>query len=148
VLEFPLPSSCPFSSFTSFLPASSSCIFGYSLPLEVSFNCLLPIFKFNCYLYFRTSQASIVFYGFLSFKFNCCFFRRFYLIINIYLLSLSNSLSIKNLAQFLILKIAILRSKSSKLIETSTFLASIPRLFSKLPTFITNFKANFSDLTA
>jgi hypothetical protein len=72
------------------------------------FNCLLPSFKFNCNCtsgLLRLQLSST----FFNFKFNCCFFRNFYLvislfdylIINIYLLSLSNSLSIKNLVTFL-----------------------------------------------
>jgi hypothetical protein len=106
------------------------------------FNCLLPTFKFNCNC---TSsllrlQLSSTFFS------STVFFRSIYLVINIYLLSLSNSLSIKNLAKFLILKIAILSSKSSKLIATSTFLASISRLFSKLPSLINNFRANFFNI--
>jgi hypothetical protein len=38
---------------------------------------------------------------------------------------------------------AILSSKPSKLIATSTFLASISRIFSELPTLINNFRVNF-----
>jgi hypothetical protein len=62
------------------------------------FNCLLPIFEFNCYLYFRTSQVTIVFYVFS--KFNGCFSFRV-LFGYQHLLSLSDSPSIKNLAKFI-----------------------------------------------
>jgi hypothetical protein len=90
--HFLLPAS---SSFTSFLPASSFCIFGSSLPLEVSirklklsssiiavfqdfsdFNCLLPTFKFN-YSFtsglLRLQLISTFFY----FKFYGCSFSKF-----------------------------------------------------------------------
>jgi hypothetical protein len=95
------------------------------LPDFSGFNCLLPSFKFNCNC---TSgllrlQLSSTFFLISS---STGFFRSFYLVINlfdylvinIYSLSLSNSLSFKNLAKFLI---AILSSKSSNLIATSTF---------------------------
>jgi hypothetical protein len=154
VLEFPLPSSCIF--FLHWIPLCNIFVLLWlffaigSIHQEaqtVKFNCsctsgllrlqlsytnykfqLLAILQdisgFNCLLRF-----------FLYFKFNGVFFGFFYLIINIYFLSLSNSLSIRNLAKFLILKIAILSSKSSKLIAASTF--------NKLPSLITNFKDNF-----
>jgi hypothetical protein len=88
------------------------------------FNCLLQTINLNFYLYFRTSQASIVFYQLPSsivsctsrlirlqlistifliflFQFLRLLFSEFFFVINIYLLSLSNSLSIKNLAEFI-----------------------------------------------
>jgi hypothetical protein len=75
-LHFLLPAP---SSFTSFLPVSSSCIFGYSLLLEVSIRKLklsssivavLQDFSgFNCLLRF-----------FFDFKFNGCFFGVFILL--------------------------------------------------------------------
>jgi hypothetical protein len=54
-----------------------------------------------------------------------------------------NEESSKVYFQLLILMIAILSFKSSKLIATSMYLASISRFFSELPTLINNFKANF-----
>jgi hypothetical protein len=159
VLEFPLPSSCPF--FLHFLPPCNiflhlwlffvigsthqeaqaikfncSCTSGllrlqlYSTNFQVQllgvltdysgFNCLLSTFKFNCNCNSGLLRLQLSSTFFFNFKFNG-FFSEFYLIINIYLLNLSNSLSIKNLAKFLIIKIAILSSKSSKLIANSTF---------------------------
>jgi hypothetical protein len=180
VLEFSLPSSCLF--FLHFLPPCNIFLHLWlffaigSIHQEaqaVKFNCsctsgLLRLqlsstnFQVQLLAYFRTSQASIVFYQLSSSNvtvlpdysgYNCIlpyfqvqrwfFFGVFYLIINIYLLSLSNSLSTKYLKKFLIIKIAILSFKSSNLIATSTFLASISRLFSELPTFINNFKPNY-----
>jgi hypothetical protein len=41
------------------------------LPDFSGFNYLLPTFKFNCWLYFRTSQASIVYFHFFKFNCNC-----------------------------------------------------------------------------
>jgi hypothetical protein len=159
VLEFPLPSSCPF--FLYFLPPciiflhlwlffaigsihqesqavkfNCSCNSGL-LRLQLSstnfqvqllavlpdfsgFNYLLPTFKFNCNYtsgLLRLQLSST----FFLFQVQRLFFFGVFFIINIYLLSLSNSLSIKNLAKFLIIKIAILSSMSSKLIATSMF---------------------------
>jgi hypothetical protein len=141
VLEFLLPSPCPF--FLHFLP---TCIIFLHFWLFFAIRSIhqeTQAVKFNCscasgLLRLQLSSTNFQFQlldvlpdysgyncllRFLNFKFNGCFFSEFFfnLIINIYLLSLSNSLSIKNLAKFLIIKIAILSSKSSKLIATSTF---------------------------
>jgi hypothetical protein len=97
------------------------------LPDFSGFNCLLPTFKFNCNCtsgLLRLQLSSTFVFKFQVqrlYFFGVFIWLSTYLIIIIYLLSLSNSLSIKYLATFLILKIAIFRSKSSKLIATSTF---------------------------
>jgi hypothetical protein len=57
VLEFPLPAS---SSFTSFLPVTSSCIFGCSLQLEVSIRKLKLSSSIAVVL--QASQTAVVFY--------------------------------------------------------------------------------------
>jgi hypothetical protein len=128
VIEFPLPSSCPF--FLHFLPP---CIIFLHLWLffaigsihqeaqAVKFNCsctsgllrlqlsstdfqvqllgVLPDFSgFNC-----LSRSIVTVLPDYS-GYNCflrLFFRNFYLVINIYLLILNNSLSIKNIARLI-----------------------------------------------
>jgi hypothetical protein len=69
------------------------------LPNFSGFNCLLPAFKFNCNctsVPLRLQLSSTFFQG------QRLFFSEFlYLINNIYLLSLSNSLSMKNLEKFI-----------------------------------------------
>jgi hypothetical protein len=109
VLECPLPSSCPF--FLHFHPPcniflhlwlffaiggihqeaqtvkfSCSCTSGFT-----DCSCLLPTFKFGCLLYFRTSQASIVFFHISKFNCNCTsgllrlqLFSTFFLIFKFY----------------------------------------------------------------
>jgi hypothetical protein len=93
------------------------------LPDFSCFNCLLPTSNFNCNCTSGLLRLQLSSKFFFKFQVQWLFFFEvfFYLIINIWLLCLSNSLSIKNLAKFLIIKIAILSSKSSKLIATSTF---------------------------
>jgi hypothetical protein len=91
VLEFPLPVSCLF--FVHWLPPCKiflhlwQCFAIGSIHQEAQafkFNysctsgftdcsCLLPTFKLNSYLYFRTSQASIVFYQIPSSIVSCTF---------------------------------------------------------------------------
>jgi hypothetical protein len=66
VLEFPLPISSPF---TSFLPASYSCIFVYSLPLEVSIRKLKLSSSIVAVL--QASQTAVVFYHLSSSIVSC-----------------------------------------------------------------------------
>jgi hypothetical protein len=138
VLEFPLPSSCIF--FLNFLPPCIIFLHLWLFFVIGSIHQETQAIKFNCSctsVLLRLQLSSSIFSSSIVTVlpdysgYNCLlrffilsstvFFRSFYLVINIYLLSLRNSLSIKNLAKFLILKIAILSSKSSKLIATSTF---------------------------
>jgi hypothetical protein len=70
VLEFPLPVFLPVSSsFTSFLPASSSCISGYFLPLEVSIRKLKLSSSIVAVL--QASQTQVVFYQLSSSIVSC-----------------------------------------------------------------------------
>jgi hypothetical protein len=57
VIEFAFPAS---SSFTSFLPATSSCIIGYSLPLEVSIRKLKQSISIAVVL--QASQTAVKFH--------------------------------------------------------------------------------------
>jgi hypothetical protein len=89
------------------------------------FNCLLQFFKLNCNCTSGLLRLQLFSTIFKISSSTVVFFRILILVINIYFLSLRKSLSIKNLEKFnssyLTLKIAILSSKSSKLIATSIF---------------------------
>jgi hypothetical protein len=109
-----------FSGFNCLLPFSSSIVSCTSglLRLQLSSS----IFSSSIVTLFPNYSGYNCILRFFKLQIQRLFFSEFFdLLINIYLLSLSNSLSIKNLAKSLILKIAILSSKSSKLIATSTF---------------------------
>jgi hypothetical protein len=117
------------------------------LPDFSGFNCLLPIFKFNCNCTSGLLRLQLT-TTFFKFQVLRMFFRSFYLVINIEILSLSNSLSTKNLANLFSsidlkdsnLKLYVFQINRSFNVLAST---SISRFLSELPPLINNFKSNY-----
>jgi hypothetical protein len=129
--------SCLLPSFNSIVSCTSGLLRLQlsSANFQVQMLAVLPDYSgYNCFLCFSFHVLRLFFLG------------GFILVINIQILSLSNSISTKYLEIFifdqLILKIAILSSQSSKLTQLQRF-SSVSRLFNELPTLINNFKANY-----